>query len=705
MEIKRYRDWQILSKIMTIPVIAMVVTLVCVEFLVIPFFHREIMEGKEAAVRNVVELGITVIEEHDAQVRAGRMTLAEAKRQSIEHLRRMRYDGKEYLWINDAQQPIPTMIMHPTMPALEGRVLDDVKYNRATGMRFGLGEARQSVRGKNLFAAVSEVCARAGHGFVTYAWPKAKGDGGTTSELYQKVSYVKKFAPWGWVLGSGVYVDYVDEEVAVLRSWAYGAALVFSLFLLALAAYVGRGITAPLSLTIRQLQDMTVGNADLTQRIAFSRRDESGVLAEAFNGFLDNLQHVISTIRDNASNVAQAAYDIKQRAKDLASGSQKVALDASSVATAGDEMAATALVIANNCVLASDASKETAAYAQEGAQVVQSTVSVMSQIADQVHIAAASVTGLGDRSNQIGDIIGTIEEIADQTNLLALNAAIEAARAGDQGRGFAVVAGEVRLLAERTTRATGEISEMIKSIQRETRGAVEIMHQGVGQVEAGTVKAESSGASLEQIRNQVARLASQIGQIANAAAEQTSTTTEISASIERITKQTENECDQAGAMADAAEKLNRLAESMISSVNRFQTIIKWNDWMTVKVERFDDAHKKLINMIGQLNDAMQHGQSEQVIHGILQGLADYCKEHFADEERYLEQHGYPASSEHKQVHVAFISKVTDIIRDYDTHEASPSQVMNLLSDWLMTHILKTDKKYTEHFLATGVIAA
>ncbi len=705
MTFKRYKDWKIISKIMAIPAIAMLVTLLSVEFIVIPFAQKEIMEGKQNTVRNVVELGLSVIEERAAEAKAGRITLDEAKRQSIAQINKMRYDQKEYLWINDLAKPTPRMVMHPTLPALDGKTLDDADFNRATGKREGVNGELQKLDGKNLFTAFAEVCEKAGHGFVTYYWPKPKAEGGATNEYFEKVSYVKKYEPWGWVIGSGVYLEYVKDEVAALRLWIYGAAVVFVAFLLALASSIGLGITRPLTQTIKQLKHMTAGNADLTQRIEFHRHDESGVLAEAFNGFLDNLQHVISNIRDNASNVAHAAYDIKRRAKALADGSEKVAADASTVATAGDEMAATAMVIANNCVLASDASRVTAGYADEGAAVVETTIEVMSQIADQVHTAAASITLLGERSNQIGDIIGTIEDIADQTNLLALNAAIEAARAGDQGRGFAVVAGEVRLLAERTGKATKEIAAMIKAIQEETGSAVELMHQGVYQVEAGTGRAATSGASLDQIRGQVDQLSSQISQIATAAAQQTSTTTEISASIERITKQAENECSQAGGMAHAAEQLNRLAESMISSVNRFQTIIKWNDWMTVKVERFDDAHKKLINMIGQLNDAMQHGQSEQVIHGILQGLADYCKEHFADEERYLEQHGYPASSEHKQVHVAFISKVTDIIRDYDTHEASPSQVMNLLSDWLMTHILKTDKKYTEHFLATGVIAA
>ena len=703
MKVKRYRDWKILSKILAIPVIALVVGLISVELLIIPFIEKELMEGKDALIRHVVELGMGVLEEHAAEVKAGRVTLEEAQRRAISQISRMRYDQKEYLWINDLGKPVPRMIMHPTVPGLNGKVLDDPKFNKATSKREGLGGAGRKLDSQNLFTTCNEVCEKASHGYVSYRWPKPKLGGGSTSELYQKVSYVKKFEPWGWILGSGVYVDYVKGEAASLRWWIYGRACSFMLFLGLLASWVGVGITRPLNLAIRQLKEMTSGNADLTQRMAVARHDESGVLTEAFNAFLDNLHKVISNIRDNASNVANAAHHIKLRAGEIVQGAGRVASDAATVATAGEEMAATAIVIANNCVLAAAASKVTTGFADEGAQVVQSTIFVMGRIAQQVNSTAGTVANLGSQSDQIGAIIGTIEDIADQTNLLALNAAIEAARAGDQGRGFAVVADEVRALAVRTTKATKEISSMIKAFQSETNGAVAGMNQGVSQVEAGTVEASRSGSALEQIRSQVEQVTQQIDQIATAAAEQTSTTTEISANIERITEQATRECAQADGLVEAAHELNRLAESMISSVNRFQTIIKWNDGMSVGVPEFDAAHKKLITMIGQLDEALQHGQSGQVIRSILDGLTTYCKVHFEEEERYLEQHGYPASREHQQVHVAFMNKVGEIVKDFNEQNASPLQVMNLLSDWLLNHILKTDKKYTEYFIAKGVI--
>jgi methyl-accepting chemotaxis protein len=190
----------------------------------------------------------------------------------------------------------------------------------------------------------------------------------------------------------------------------------------------------------------------------------------------------------------------------------------------------------------------------------------MDRITEQVSASAATVDALGQRSNQIGQIIGTIEDIADQTNLLALNAAIEAARAGEQGRGFAVVADEVRALAERTTKATREIGEMIKAIQNETKEAVSAMEDGVREVERGTQEASRSGEAMDMILNQINELSMQVSQIATAAEEQTATTSEISGSILQITKVSSQTSCNAHQSAAEANKLNMLAESLTGTL-------------------------------------------------------------------------------------------------------------------------------------------
>ena len=233
-------------------------------------------------------------------------------------------------------------------------------------------------------------------------------------------------------------------------------------------------------------------------------------------------------------------------------------------------MSATSGDIAQNCQMAADGAKRASQSAQNGTVVVDATIAVMGQIADKVQESAKTVERLGIRSEQIGAIIGTIEDIADQTNLLALNAAIEAARAGEQGRGFAVVADEVRALAERTTRATREIGEMIKAIQSETKGAVAAMEQGVQQVESGTIEASKSGAALREILEQINDVAMQVNQIATAAEEQTATTSEISSNMQQITEVVRRTSNGAHESAAAAAQLSGNAEELHRLVRQFK---------------------------------------------------------------------------------------------------------------------------------------
>jgi methyl-accepting chemotaxis protein len=205
-----------------------------------------------------------------------------------------------------------------------------------------------------------------------------------------------------------------------------------------------------------------------------------------------------------------------------------------------------------------------------GSSVVQETIAVMNTIAERVKESAKTVESLGAQSDQIGEIVGTIEDIADQTNLLALNAAIEAARAGEQGRGFAVVADEVRALAERTTKATKEIGAMIKSIQQQTREAVNSMEEGVQEVERGTDEASKSGHALEDILEQINAVSMQVNQIATATEEQTVTTNEISHNIQQITEVIQGTAEVAKDSATAAVELVGMSEDLKKIVGRFR---------------------------------------------------------------------------------------------------------------------------------------
>jgi len=337
-----------------------------------------------------------------------------------------------------------------------------------------------------------------------------------------------------------------------------------------LSFFVSNTIVKPLGLMKSMFEDIAHGDGDLTKRLDDSSQDELGESARYFNQFVEKLHGLIGQISQTTVQLATASSQLHSTAEQMATGAEEVAAQAATVATAGEEMSATSGDIAQNCSMAAEGSRQASEAAVSGARVVDETIMVMNSISEKVRETAKTVESLGSRSEQIGDIVGTIQDIADQTNLLALNAAIEAARAGEQGRGFAVVADEVRALAERTTRATKEISEMIRAIQGETKGAVAAMEAGVDEVEKGGQKAADSGKALESILSQINEVTMQINQVATAAEEQTATTSEISNNMHQITDVVSNTSRGAQETSQAAIRLSELSEELRSVVSQFK---------------------------------------------------------------------------------------------------------------------------------------
>ncbi|WP_085813747.1 methyl-accepting chemotaxis protein [Geoanaerobacter pelophilus] len=335
-----------------------------------------------------------------------------------------------------------------------------------------------------------------------------------------------------------------------------------------LAVVIVRSITVP----VRELiaANDRLADKDLTVCITLSGNDELGHLADSSRRVVESLREILGQVSDSSAQIAAASSQLQSTAVQIATGAEEVASQTSSVATASEEMAATSGDIAQNCMLAADTSRQSSASANEGGAVVQETIAGMARIAERVKDSARTVESLGERSEQIGNIIETIQDIADQTNLLALNAAIEAARAGEQGRGFAVVADEVRALAERTTKATREIGDMIKAIQDETRAAVGAMEEGVAEVERGTEFSQRSGEALQTILKQIGEVTMQINQIATAAEEQTATTSEITMNVQQVTEVVQQTASGAGETAAAAAQLASNAKVLEGLVRQFR---------------------------------------------------------------------------------------------------------------------------------------
>ena len=358
------------------------------------------------------------------------------------------------------------------------------------------------------------------------------------------------------------------ENATLLSYVMIGVSLAVVAISLLISLRIITSITRPLGHA--KLVTAEIAGGDLTRRIELDSSDEISDICGSINNIVVHFHEVISRVSHNTAQVASASTELSCAAEQMASGAARVAGQAATVATASEEMAATSNEIALNCTQAAAGSQQANDAAVTGAEVVRETVHGMNQIAEKVRESAVTIGDLGEKSEQIGAIVNTINDIADQTNLLALNAAIEAARAGEQGRGFAVVADEVRALAQRTTSATREIGEMIKAVQQQTKGAITVMESGVSSVEKGTVEAAKSGKALEEILQQIGAVTMQVNQIATAAEEQTAATGEISSNIQNINEVVQDTAKNAQESAASALLLSRLAEEQQKLVGQFK---------------------------------------------------------------------------------------------------------------------------------------
>jgi methyl-accepting chemotaxis protein len=366
----------------------------------------------------------------------------------------------------------------------------------------------------------------------------------------------------------------VDESIAMAdkssaaRKWVIGALVVCMVAGLLVALVVARLMSAPLRDLARKAEQIASG--DLKVTIEQNSSDEIGQLSGAFATMTRNLRDLIGRVAETANQLSAASTLLKGTAEQMSISTEEVAAQAGTVSVASEEMAATSTDIANNCHLVAGSAQDAASTTQKGFEVVKQTVQGIRQQGEVARANSKNIESLGERSDQIGAIVATIEDIADQTNLLALNAAIEAARAGEQGRGFAVVADEVRALAERTTRATKEISDMIKAIQNETRSAIVSMEAGVRSAEQGAAGAGQLETVLQGVLAQINTVSMQVSQIATAAEEQTATTSEITSNIQQITEVVHGTSRGAQETVSAASSLSRQSDDLLSLVRQFR---------------------------------------------------------------------------------------------------------------------------------------
>jgi methyl-accepting chemotaxis protein len=447
-----------------------------------------VMQERQASVRQTVEVAYGMVEQIHSLAAKGQITEDEAKQRALAALKALRYSGNEYFWVNDMH---PRMVMHPISPKLEGQDLTENK----------------DPTGKHLFVEFVRMVREHGGGMVSYLWPKPG-----SSVPVEKVSYVKGFAPWGWVIGSGVYVDTVDTVVR-LRALALGAgALVLGALLLAVGWLISRSL-------LRQLGGEPAQAAQITRRIAEGdlgaaiplRAGDSSSLLFALQTMQGSMAGVVGRVRQGAEGVATASAEIASGNNDLSARTESQAGALEETAASMEELSSTVHQNADNARQANQLAMSASTVAVQGGEVVSQVVDTM--------------RGINDSSRKIADIIGVIDGIAFQTNILALNAAVEAARAGEQGRGFAVVAGEVRSLAQRSAEAAKEIKGLITA--------------SVERVEQGTQLVDKAGETMTEVVTAIRRVTDIMGEISAASSEQASGVAQVGEAITQMDQATQ----------------------------------------------------------------------------------------------------------------------------------------------------------------------
>jgi methyl-accepting chemotaxis protein len=523
-----------------------------------------LLRDRQDKTRHLVEAVHALLAHYQAAETNGVLSREAAQAAAKAALRQIRYDKKEYFWVNDLDA---RMIMHPIKPEMEGKVHADF----------------QDPTGKRIFSEFAAVAKRDGGGFVTYLWPKPGHE-----QPVEKLSYVKLFEPWGWVLGSGIYIDDV-ADIFARTAWTAGGTVLATIFAIGVVIFfVARGIARPIRAMTAAMTQLASGNlaVDVPGK---DRRDEIGQMAAAVEVFKNNSVEMgrLQAQQQEAERRAEVAKR-EEMARVAAGFEIGVGSVVDVVGATSGEMRASAEAMSAAAEQASSRSSVVASSASQAAMSVQAVASaaeelsssieeISRQVAQASRISADAVVDAG-RANEtmaslataadkIGDVLGLITDVAAQTKLLALNATIESARAGEAGRGFAVVASEVKRLAGQTAQATEEIAGRVGRIQTATREAVGALRNIATTIAKTSEIATTIAAAVEE-QGAATR---EIARNAELAAHGTNEVTATIVDVNRAAAQTD---EVSGRVLTAAADLSRQSDDLRIQVASFLASIR-----------------------------------------------------------------------------------------------------------------------------------
>ena len=508
--------------------------------------YKSLKNEQYLKTKNVVETAYSIITHYAALEQSQTLTRAQAQSQAMASIRSLRYDDTNYFWINNYQ---PAMVMHPIKPALEGKDLTNNK----------------DPDGTPLFVEMVDVVKKSGEGYVPYKWPKPGSD-----KPVDKIAYVKGFNQWQWIIGSGVYLDTIDNTFSLQRTIIVINVMIMIVVVVLFSYFIGRSILTPTRLAAEMMKDISQGEGDLTRTLNENGNDEISQLSRSFNLFVSKIRESLVLVAKSANDVNEHAHAVDDSSKTSQSFIELQNDSSSQVAAAMEQMTHQIHDVSRNAEAAEQAANDAASNASTGKNVVSKTITAIETLSSNIETVSKVTADLAQESNNIGSVLDVIRSIAEQTNLLALNAAIEAARAGEHGRGFAVVADEVRTLASRTGKSTDEIQAMIAKLQEGAKAAVEAVKSSQ-EISISTVEqASSANASLDEIDRLVSVITDMNGQIARATEQQTSAADEVNLRINDLSQSTEQSLGNTKDLTRASDKLKQSSVELSSVVSRFK---------------------------------------------------------------------------------------------------------------------------------------
>ena len=522
-----------------------VFALVSVEVLGLLNGKQKLHEARQTEIKSLVESAHSVIVTQYELVSSGVISEDKAKEKALSQLEKMKYRNGEYFFVIDQNV---VMIAHGGNPKFRGKNLS------ATKTQTGVPVFKQ-------MAVLANQTDR--EAFFSYQWPKPD-----STEPLAKESFVKSFAPWGWVVGTGVYVNDL-QEAFISELIRFSIVLFFVvLVLVATSIPIVRSITRPLQ---RIESVMTaVSGADLTQRVNLDTKDELGRVAQSIDITLGVFQDLVTQLTDSIKQVQGSALQLAASAEQTSAGTRQQSSETEMLAAAMTEMTATVQEISRNAAASATATDAADHEAEAGNANVDDTINKIETLSSEVARSSEVIKTLEEDTAQISKVLGEIRGISDQTNLLALNAAIEAARAGEFGRGFSVVADEVRQLAMRTQTSTNEIQEMNERLRSGAKDAVLSMNRSTEGAADSVESAKHAGVELKRIVEQMCNVRDMAIQVAAATEEQTQVADEMNQNLITISSVSDETAMASEMVAANSEQLSQLSTLLESQISKFR---------------------------------------------------------------------------------------------------------------------------------------